>query len=74
MRIALRASLVIVLWATPAGAQPSVAGDWAATLLEPFGPTVTRLSLSVNGQTVSGSSENLRIISKRCPQASHSYS
>jgi len=55
MRIALRASLVIVLWATPAGAQPSVAGDWAATLLEPFGPTVTRLSLSVNGQTVSGS-------------------
>ena len=55
MRIALRASLVIVLWTTPAGAQPSVAGDWAATLLEPFGPTVTRLSLSVNGQTVSGS-------------------
>ena len=55
MRIALRASLVIVLWTTPAGAQPSVAGDWAATLLEPFGPTVTRLSLSVNGQAVSGS-------------------
>jgi amidase len=55
MRIAVRASLVLVLWATSAGAQPSIAGDWAATLLDPFGPTVTRLSLSVNGQTVSGS-------------------
>jgi amidase len=55
MRIDVRASLVLVLWATSAGAQPSIAGDWAATLLDPFGPTVTRLSLSVNGQTVSGS-------------------
>ncbi|HEV8394582.1 MAG TPA: acetamidase/formamidase family protein [Vicinamibacterales bacterium] len=55
MRIALRASLVIMLGALPADAQPSIAGDWAVTLYEAFGPNVMRLSLSVNGQTVSGS-------------------
>ena len=54
MRMALRASIVVALWATPAGAQ-SVAGDWALTMFEAFGPNVMRLSLSVDGETVRGS-------------------
>jgi amidase len=54
MRAALRASLVVALWATPATAQ-SIAGDWAVTLHEAFGPSVMRLSLAVNGEAVTGS-------------------
>jgi amidase len=54
MRAVLRASLVVALWATPAAAQ-SIAGDWAVTLHEAFGPSVMRLSLTVNGESVSGS-------------------
>jgi acetamidase/formamidase len=53
MRLNLRALLVVVLSATPAAAQ-SIAGDWALTLHDPFGPGVMRLSLTVNGQAVSG--------------------
>ena len=54
MRMAIRALLLIALWATPAAAQ-SIAGDWALTLHDPFGPAVMRLSLAVNGEKVSGS-------------------
>lgn len=54
MRVALRASLVVALWASPAAAQ-SIAGDWVLTLHEAFGPNVLRLSLAVNGETVTGS-------------------
>jgi amidase len=54
MRMVLRASLVLVLCATPAVAQPSIAGDWALTLFDTFGPSVVRLSLTVNGQSVNG--------------------
>jgi amidase len=54
MRAALRASLVVALWATPAAAQ-SVAGEWAVTVHEAFAPNFMRLSLAVNGDTVSGS-------------------
>ena len=46
--------VVVALSAAPAGAQ-SVAGDWALTLHEAFGPSVMRLSLVVNGEAVSGS-------------------
>ena len=52
--MAIRASLLIALWATPTAAQ-SIAGDWALTLHDPFGPGVMRLSLAVNGEAVSGS-------------------
>jgi len=55
MRIDLRASLVILLSTTPAAAQPTIAGDWAVTMHEAFGPNVMRLSLQVNGDAVSGS-------------------
>lgn len=51
--MALRASFVILLSALPATAQ-SIAGDWALTLHDPFGPGVMRLSLAVNGEAVSG--------------------
>ena len=54
MRMAIRALLLVALWATPAAAQ-SIAGDWALTLHDPFGPGVMRLSLAINGETVSGS-------------------
>jgi amidase len=54
MRAALRASLVIALWTTPAAAQ-SVAGEWAVTVHEAFALNFMRLSLTVNGDTVSGS-------------------
>jgi amidase len=53
MRMVIRASLLAALWTTPAAAQ-SIAGDWALTLHDPFGPGVMRLSLAVNGETVSG--------------------
>jgi acetamidase/formamidase len=55
MRIALRAFFVILLSTTSAGAQTSIAGDWALTLQEAFGPNVVRLSLAVNGESISGS-------------------
>jgi amidase len=54
MRAALRASLVVALWATPTAAQ-SVAGEWAVTVHEAFALNFMRLSLAVNGNTVTGS-------------------
>ena len=54
MRIAACAALVIALCVAPGRAQPGLAGDWALTLFETFGPQVMRLSLAVNGETVSG--------------------
>jgi len=54
MRLNLRALLVVVLYATPAAAQ-SIAGDWAMTVSEAFGTNLTRLSLTVNGEAVTGS-------------------
>src|SRR6185503_15112780 len=53
MRMALRALLVVGLSVTPAGAQ-SIAGDWAMSVYEAFGTNLTRLSLAVNGETVTG--------------------
>jgi amidase len=55
MRRASGAAFVIIaLWSAPAGAQ-TVAGDWALTMFESFGPTVMRLSLSVEAEAVRGS-------------------
>jgi len=51
--MALRALLVVGLSVTPAGAQ-SIAGDWAMSVYEAFGTNLTRLSLAVNGETVTG--------------------
>src|SRR5688572_4622917 len=47
-------ALVAALPVTPAAAQ-SIAGDWALTLQDPFGPNVMRLSLAMNGDTATGS-------------------
>jgi acetamidase/formamidase len=54
MRMVLRTALVLLLSTTSAVAQPSIAGDWALTLLDTFGPSVMRLSLAVSGETVTG--------------------
>ena len=55
MRMTFCAALVIVLSGIPGQAQQNIAGDWALTLFDTFGPNVMRLSLSLNGETLSGS-------------------
>ena len=55
MRTTFCAALVIVLSGIPGQAQQNIAGDWALTLFDTFGPNVMRLSLSLNGETLSGS-------------------
>ena len=55
MRTASCAVLAIALWVAPTRAQTSVAGDWALTLFDTFGPNVMRLSLSLSGETLTGS-------------------
>ena len=55
MRMTFCAALVIVLAGIPGQAQQNVAGDWALTLFDTFGPNVMRLSLSLNGETLTGS-------------------
>jgi len=55
MRTTFCAALVIVLSGIPGQAQQNIAGDWALTLFDTFGPNVMRLSLSLNGETLTGS-------------------
>jgi len=55
MRMTFCAALVIVLSGIPGQAQQNIAGDWALTLFDTFGPNVMRLSLSLNGETLTGS-------------------
>ena len=55
MRTTFCAALVIVLSGIPGQAQQNIAGDWALTLFDAFGPNVMRLSLSLNGETLTGS-------------------
>ena len=47
-------AVLVGLPAAPATAQQNVAGDWLITAYEQFGPNVTRLSLSVEGETLTG--------------------
>ena len=55
MRTAFCAALVIALCVAPGPAQQDIAGDWSLTLFDTFGPNVMRLSLSVSGETLTGS-------------------
>ena len=52
--VVMLASLVVALCPAPATAQ-SVAGEWAVTVYEAFDVNGMRLSLAVNGETVTGS-------------------
>jgi acetamidase/formamidase len=55
MRIGLPVAFFIALWAASGNAQQTLAGDWVLTLHDPFGPTVSRLTLAVEGNALTGS-------------------
>ncbi|MGH9203840.1 MAG: hypothetical protein ACRD2A_21645 [Vicinamibacterales bacterium] len=54
MKTRLCALLIAGSLSHSATAQQSVAGDWALTTHEQFGPNVMRLSLAVSGETLTG--------------------
>jgi len=55
MRIILTALLVVVLFAGSSAAQPSLSGEWAMTVNDPFNRSVVRLTLDVKGEAITGS-------------------
>jgi acetamidase/formamidase len=55
MRIGLPVAFVIALWAAPGNAQQTLDGDWVLTIHDTFGPTVSRLTLAVEGNALTGS-------------------
>jgi amidase len=61
MRTLLRAAIGTGLACIVLAAQAGVAGEWMLTAHEQFGPNIMRLSLTVSGDTLTGSAGNRKI-------------
>ena len=55
MRTLIQTGLVVLLTRVSVATQTNLSGEWRVTVHDPFSPSVLRLSLSVSGETVTGS-------------------
>ncbi len=55
MRTLIQTGLVVLLTCVSVATQTNLSGEWRVTVHDPFSPSVLRLSLSVSGETVTGS-------------------